>query len=334
MYSLNQGKTFLHLTEEQTDHGNAKINSRKMKYDRLRNLYIILLFFLTAFPAFSADSELTGFFSMDTFLAGRNTPARYLTDHILSREHEILIKNLDSKIPEKRQYALRTLTCRRNAIRNALTWKIHPASIDLPWCEVFPSNATSAGNTLLWRGAYRSHPVCSLEHLNDGSLWFGAHNDTHIWLAGSFIASNCRENVRYPWMGDSFEIFLLAPGNGWRYYEFILTPKRGLVLLKQLNYSGTGTRFEIPDCGLMRDRVRVNAMQTENGFFTAIAIPKKLCEISDGAIRFMLVRTCAPDGTQRTPVPNATEGHNIFGFVNGKLKSQSVDGISHFSRKG
>ena len=267
------------------------------------------------------ERELADFFSMKTFLAGRNTPARYLSDRILNRETEVLLERLNSADPQKRENAAAVLKRRKRAIERAMNWKSPRQTVRIPRLDavVIDGEVTEWRGAAVWRGSFASHPAASEVNSGDGSLWYAACDGKNICFAGVFPDEDVRTDPRRPWRGDSFEIFITAPGNGWQYFEFIVTPDHGIALSKLQNYTGTGTRIETRSGFAAEAGVRGAGRRLPGGFSVEISIPLELIRIRNGRIGFMLVRTENTDASQRTPVPSVTEGHNIFGFIEGIL---------------
>ena len=283
---------------------------------------IAALFTAAASAADAPDAEeLEKFFTIRTFLAGRNTPARYYTDRILNVETEILLKQLRSPDAETRRNAFWSLGMRKRAIEYAIKLEKRSFKTNIPAIE----NITTDGrlddwHTIApaWSGSYSSFPQAAPEKADDSSIWYVAADKTHIHFAAFFKDSNIVFNREKPWAGDSIELFFLTPGNGWQYMEIIVSPGCGITLSKQQHYTGTGTRVESAS-GFASSAGIKGASRISDGAFTAeISVPRRLFSISDGSIHFMLVKT-SQNRTQRTPVASSSEGHDIFSFINGIL---------------
>ncbi|UKI31961.1 MAG: hypothetical protein L6W00_30465 [Lentisphaeria bacterium] len=270
----------------------------------------------------SSEKELKNFFSMKTFLTGRNTPARYLTDRILNIETEILLESLNDSDPEVRADALARLKSRKQAIESAINWKSGTKTVKIPRLDsiVIDGVVTEWNGAAVWSGSYSCHPVASETNSGDKSCWYAALHGKNICFAGFFPGKDVSTDPVRPWTKDGFEVFFTAPGNGWQYFEFIVTPDHGIALSKLQNYTGTGTRIETRS-GFAADMgVTAAGRRLPSGFSVEISIPMELFKIDNGEIGFMLVRTDSSDGSQKTPVPNVTEGHNLFGFMRGAIQ--------------
>ena len=265
--------------------------------------------------------ELEDFFTIKTFLAGRNTPARYYTDRILNIETEMLLKQLRSPDAEARRNALWSLGTRKRAIEYAMKLEKRSFKTNIPALDKITADGRLddwKNIAPVWTGSYSSFPQAAPDKAADSSRWYIAADKTHIHFAAFFKDDNIVFNRAKPWAGDSFELFFLTPGNGWQYMEIIVSPGRGITLSKQQHYTGTGTRVETAD-GFADSMGIKGASHINEGAFTAeISVPRVLFDTANGTIHFMLVRT-SQDRTQRTPVASASEGHDIFSFIKGIL---------------
>ena len=290
---------------------------------------ILLVFTVSLCAASLPDDaqQLKDFFTLSTFLAGRNTPARCLTDRILNKETELLLEQLYSKDPELKRNAFYTLRMRKRAIEHAI--KSKREIVEFTICKL--RNFKMDGDISEWkniqplsRGSFASFPVSEDKKADDGSLWYVAENDGNICFAAYFKDNNIIVDTEKPWSTDSLELFFISPGNGWQYCEIIVSPGYGITLSKQQNYTGTGTRIETADSIAEKSGIKGATRRFADGYSAEISVPLKSFNIKDEKISFMLVRTS--DGrAQRTPVECVSEGHDIFGFINGNITERKEE---------
>lgn len=289
------------------------------KYILLPTLFFALQLSASGKP--DSKDELLGFFTMKTFLAGRNTPARYLTDRILNRETELLKEELSSANNEIRRNAFYTLRMRKRAIEHAIKSRRKLFCFNIgknPDIIIDGDLGEWKENNVFRRGSFASFPISDSRRADDGSIWYAAKCGENICFAAHFKDKNIVVDREKPWTTDCLELFFATGNNGWKYFEIIVSPKCGITLSKEQNYTGTGTRIETASGFAAKAGISGASKCFSDGYTVEISVPLKLFDIEDGKISFMLVR--ASEGrTQRTPVECVSEGHDIFGFIKGSL---------------
>jgi len=282
-----------------------------------------------------SDQELIDFLGTGTYKRCRGTPAEFSSDQICKASIDLDKMRLSGKVvAEPDQIALYRdkLSSLRRDIEIGLKWPHRDhMTVDIPFTQT-PPLIDGKIDEREWNAALSFQDQLLLNTDKplgkaDGA-WRVLWDKEYLYFSAKFADDNIISYPygdgakKLPWDGDCFEVFVLPEMRYKTYWEVVVNPNGDLFDGLHMNsrFGGFIGGPEEVMSGLKRA-----ASISDGGYTIEIAVPfKELPSYSRGnppqrgeQLFFMMIR--CDNGKRISPIPFLYDGHNIFGYIRGRL---------------
>jgi hypothetical protein len=275
---------------------------------------------------------------MELYQKGKNTPAEFVTDKLSSRNSWVYTRILLGKYKRGDKESMETARAYMkelfNDIDKGLNWPVkEQQNFELPYAYKKPVLDGTLDDdewscALTFHGEY---PLGSLEKNTPTSVWKICWDEEFLYFGAYFQDANVRSidydaaKNKFPWDGDTLEIFVLPARLFRAYWEVVVNPGNNVVDGLHLN---NPDGYWVNGLDETMRGLETRTKITNDGFSVEAALPfRELPRYMRGnlpkageSINLVMVRT--NDGQRSSIVPLLYDGHNIFGYPRFILKKQ------------